>query len=122
MNNGDILLNLKQDYQKSLAKIIIYTIKNLEFHVGINRLSEILTGSKNAFIIKHELDKIPTYSLLQYFKKDNIRIIIEDLLELKLIEIGYVFSYTELPVLRVNENGNLFLNKSENVTKDYPKC
>lgn len=116
MNDVDILLSIKQDYQKSLAKIIIYTIKNLEFPVGINKLSEILSGSKKSFIINYELDKMPTYSLLQYFKKDNIRIIIEELLQRELIEIGYVLSYIKLPVLRVSQNGNLLLDASMDIT------
>ena len=116
MNNGDILLSIKQDYQKSLSRIIIYTIKNLEFPVGINMLSEILSGSKKAFIISYELDKMPTYSLLQYFKKENIRIIIEELLQWELIEIGYVLSYINLPVLRVSSNGDLLLEDSIDIT------
>jgi len=113
---------LMQDYQKSIAKIIGYTLEVLDFPLGINKLSKVLSGSQSSFIIKYELDKIPTYSLLQALKMDNIKIIIEELIKKELIEIGYVFKFTELPVLRLAPMGRQLLNDSIDIKFSFMKA
>lgn len=49
-NNDELFAQAVNEYEKSIVKILLLCVDNLEFGLGINKLVQILKGSQTKFI------------------------------------------------------------------------
>ena len=75
-NNDELIAQTICEYEKSIAKIILLCVDNLEFGLGVNKLVQILKGSQTKFITDYSLQNNKTFSLLKQFSKKDIEYII----------------------------------------------
>lgn len=68
-NNDELIAQTICAYEKSIAKIILLCVDNLEFGLGVNKLVQILKGSQTKFITDYSLQNNKTFSLLKQFSK-----------------------------------------------------
>lgn len=68
-NNDELIAQTICEYEKSIAKIILLCVDNLEFGLGVNKLVQILKGSQTKFITDYSLQNNKTFSLLKQFSK-----------------------------------------------------
>lgn len=99
---------LVKDYETATCKIILCCIAGLPFPLGIKKTISVLRGSKSAFVAKHKLHRLPMYSVLVTFARENLRSVIDTLVEVGLLEIGFVSEYN-MPILKVTTKGRDFI-------------
>jgi ATP-dependent DNA helicase RecQ len=97
-----------QDYENAVCRVILSCVAGLPFPLGIRKTIAVLRGSKSAFVAKHRLHRLPTYSVLVNFSRGNLRIVIENLVEAGLLEIRFISEY-RMPVLRITAEGQDFI-------------
>jgi len=98
-----------QDYEISLARIVLYGILELPNSFGIQKVSGFLRGSKSSFVIDNELYLLDMYGVLPNFNANYLKAIINKLLENGLLTIEMVSDYGNLPTLKVTSKGENFL-------------
>lgn len=54
-NNDELIAQVVSEYEKSIVKILLLCVDNLEFGLGINKLVQILKGSQTKFITDFSL-------------------------------------------------------------------
>jgi ATP-dependent DNA helicase RecQ len=97
-NYDEVMAQVISDYETSIVKIILLCVDNLEFGVGQNKLIQILKGTQTRFITEYSIQKNKAYSLLKQFSKEDIKYIIELLVEMDYLRkkdvkngMGYVY-------------------------------
>lgn len=91
------------------AQKIISCIGRTGERFGVNMIVGILSGSKNQNILKWNLDKVTTYSLMKEYKQKEIRAIID-----LLIGDGYIEVLKgEFPTLKLTKKAYSFIKKRE---------
>lgn len=53
--NDELIAQAVSEYEKSIVKILLLCVNNLEFGLGINKLVQILKGSQTKFITDFSL-------------------------------------------------------------------
>jgi len=106
---NETIEKLIQDYERAVCKIILYCVTELPFSLGINKTISVLKGSKSTFIINHNLHNLATYSAFQTFTGEQLRTIIEALVQAELIEVEFVSKYKNMPVLKITTKGRDFI-------------
>lgn len=74
-----MMVHAIEEYEFSIAKIILLCIKNLEFGLGANKLAQILVGTQTKLITDHELQNNPAYSLLKQYSQKDVKSVMEAL-------------------------------------------
>lgn len=115
MDNQKFIQNIIADYESAIAKIILYSLTELPFPLGIKKSVSVLKGTKSTFAIKHKLNELKTFSTLSSFSKDQLIEIIEMLIQAGLIRIENVSDNENMPVLKITELGNDHLIQKENI-------
>ena len=100
-----------EEYESSIAKIIILCIKHLEFGLGANKLAQILVGTQTKFITDYELQNNPAYSLLKQYSQKDVRSVIEALVDFGYLERVKVSFNIE--VLDLTSKASLFFQGKE---------
>ena len=72
-----LLFKAISDYEKSIATIILLCIQNLDFELGIQKLTQILTGKQTKFITDYGLNNNPAFSLLKQYSRKEVKEVIE---------------------------------------------
>ncbi|WP_319370049.1 DNA helicase RecQ [uncultured Ilyobacter sp.] len=91
------------------AQKIISCIGRTGERFGVNMIVSILSGSKNQNILKWNLDKVTTYSLMKDYKQKEIRAIID-----LLIGDGYIEVLKgEFPTLKLSKKAYSFIRNRE---------
>ena len=72
LNQEALIAKTVGDYEKSIVKIILLCIDNLEFGLGTTKITQILRGSQTKFITDCELQHNVSFSLLKQFSKNDI--------------------------------------------------
>lgn len=103
------LKKLIQDYENTTCRIVLCCVAELPFPLGIKKTTSVLRGSKSAFVAKHKLHRLSTYSVLVTFARGNLRAIIETLVKAGLLKIEFVSEYKNIPVLRMTAKGQDFV-------------
>ena len=64
-NNDELIAQAVNEYEKSIVKILLLCVDNLEFGLGINKLVQILKGSQTKFITDFSLQNNIGFSFFQ---------------------------------------------------------
>ena len=110
-NQADIVAKTIGDYEKSIVKIILLCIDNLEFGLGTAKITQILRGAQTRFIMDYGLQGNVSFSLLKQFSKNEILYILN-----LMTEMGYLnkkdYKYGTAGVLSVGAKGVELLEKN----------
>lgn len=85
-NNDELIAQAINEYEKSIVKILLLCVDNLEFGLGINKLVQILKGSQTKFITDFSLQNNIGFSLLKQFSKNDIEYIINILTQMEYLD------------------------------------
>jgi ATP-dependent DNA helicase RecQ len=83
------------------ALLILGTIQQIKYGVGIVKIAQILKGSKSKEITNSHLDKLPQYGKLSGITIGTIRALVEDLIKGQFVNV----TGGEYPVLRLSHAG-----------------
>ena len=89
-NSDEILAQAIGEYEKSIVKIILLCVDNLEFGLGATKLTQLLKGTQTRFITEYGLQNNKAFSLLKQFSKNDIKFILNMLEELQYLELKEV--------------------------------
>lgn len=106
---------LMNSHESSIARIIIYSINELPFPLGINKLISFLRGSKASFIVKNNLNKLNSYSILSYFSKKRLTRYIKTLEKRGILKSEPVTEFKR-PALFITSDGMDFLSTDKNLS------
>lgn len=73
------------NYETSIAQMVLVSVGELPFSVGVHKLIEVLRGSRSTFILDNNLHQLITYSVFSNFKKDILEHMIHHL-----VDFGYL--------------------------------
>lgn len=99
-----------KDYESTIARVIIYTILNINQELTRSIMIKILTGRQNTYIIDSKLNEFVTYSLFNGNDKIYLEKITQELLTNEYIK-------ENLKILTVTPKGKKFLNSTEKLSK-----
>lgn len=109
----NIMDRLTMDYESAISRIILQCLSEIPIDLGIKRFMLVLKGNKSPFILKYELNKIETYSMLSNFSEEHLRIIIDSITDNGFITSEYISQY-DGSNLKITEKGRVFLNIENN--------
>lgn len=113
--NEHLIQKVISDYEVAITKIILFCLTELPFSLGINKTITVLKGTKSTFVINNHLNQMTTFSVLSSFSKYQLKTIIEILIQTGLIKVENVSDYGNMPVIRITEKGNNYLNGNEDI-------
>lgn len=99
-----------QDYERSLARVVLLCIAEARISLGVSKIVSILKGSKSFFITERNFHHLATYGVLATFSKEAIEAIIAALITERFLEIKMASEYENLPVLQLTPKGKEFLS------------
>lgn len=105
---------LTSDYESALSRIVLMCLNQVPIKLGIKRLMLVLKGKNSSFIFKYDINKLETYGILSNFSEEDLRYLVDVLTERGFIESEYLSQY-EGSTLKCTEEGQEFLNSSENI-------
>ena len=104
--------------ESALIRIILISIKELDFPFGINTTIQILRGSAASKIMKHNLHTLHTYGMLAFIRTKVLKHIINSMIKEKLLIIDQLkeldYQGNPLEVVKVHQNGIEFLDSNIN--------
>ena len=100
-----------KDYESTIARVILYTVFNINLQITRARIIKILTGRQDTYIIDSKLNEFVTYSLFS----GNDKIYLEKIIH-ELITNGYLQENSE-NILTVTPIGEQFLNSNNELPK-----
>lgn len=109
----DLLEQLINAYESLIAKISLYCVRELPFKVDIGKLSEILRGSRSAFILDHDLHRLPTFSVFSNLKKEDLEAMISHLISAGYLELKPNHKNPELKKLQITGRGESFISSGD---------
>jgi superfamily II DNA helicase RecQ len=111
---------LTSDYESAISRMILMCLKQVPVQLGIKRLMLVLKGSSSPFIFKYNINKLETYGILTNFSEEDLRYIIDLLINMGFIESEYLSQY-EGSTLKCTVEGQEFLNGTENISLGFVK-
>ena len=109
----NIMDRLTMDYESAISRIVLQCLSEIPIDLGIKRFMLVLKGNKSPFILKYELNKLETYSMLSNFSEEHLRIIIDSITDNGFIKSEYISQY-DGSNLKITEKGRVFLNIENN--------
>lgn len=101
------------DYEKVVARIILFCVTELSIPLGVKRLIDVLKGNRNSFALNNELNRLNTFSALTSFTRDQISDILDILVEKGLLEVESASNAEEdTPVFRITSKGHHVLSSA----------
>jgi superfamily II DNA helicase RecQ len=120
-NNGNsipIIERLVVDYESAISRIILQSLMEIPIELGIKRFMLILNGKKSPFITKYKLYKRKTYGMLSNYTEEQLRIIIDAIINKSFLKTEYKSEY-EGSYLKLTDKGKLFLNNGKNIEMGF---
>jgi len=96
-----------EEYERSLAQIILQCMSELPFDLGIMRLCDVLRGSRSKMIEEYQLDENSMYGVLSSYHEDRLHSVIDAMKEKRLINVRKLAGYGE--VLFLSTKGQEYL-------------
>lgn len=113
--DNEVIQRVLSDYETAVSRIVLYCLTELPFSLGIKKTIAVLKGTKSTFAIKHELNKLDTFSVLSSFSRDQLTIVIDAMIQSGLLRIEHLPDYENMPVIKLTETGSRFLQDSTGV-------
>lgn len=108
------------DYESALSRMILLGLKQVPVQLGIKRLMLVLKGSSSPFIFKYKINQLETYGILTNFSEEDLRYMVDVLIENGFIESEYLSQY-EGSTLKCTVEGQEFLNGTETINLGFVK-
>jgi ATP-dependent DNA helicase RecQ len=117
MKNPDkkIIEEILSDYQKSVARLVLFCLNEIPEAQGIKKTIDILKGTRSSYLVNHNLVDLASFSSLNGFTRDQLFdildiLIIHGYIELQLIDEDG----EEYMVLVISSKGEEFLKNPAN--------
>ncbi len=108
----DICVSPKEEIDATIiSQKILSAIVRTGQCFGMNYIIDVLHGVKNKKIIERDHDKLSVYGIVDNFSKEDLRIIINQLLSRKMI----IKSGDDYPILKLSPDGKNILKKREEI-------
>jgi superfamily II DNA helicase RecQ len=119
-NPISVMDRLIMDYESAITRIILHCIGEITIDLGVKRFMLVLKGKKSPFIMKYKFDNLKTYAMLSNFTEEQLRIIIDSIIDNGFVKSEYVSDF-EGSNLKLTEKGKIFLNTSDNIEMEFLK-
>jgi superfamily II DNA helicase RecQ len=113
-----VMERLVMDYESAISRIILQCLLEIPIDLGIKRFMLILTGKESPFITKYKLYKLKTYGMLSNYTEEQLRMIIDSIIDKGLLKTEYKSEY-EGSYLNLTDKGKFFLNVGDNIEMGF---
>lgn len=105
-----LIQKILADYEKTIARLVLFSLTERPFPLGMKKTIDLLKGNKSSFAINHELNKLHTFSALPGFTRDQLSDIMDILINNGLISVEKL-EVTDgvFPVLAITPKGTDYL-------------
>ena len=110
----------KSDKSAKIASDIFELVKDLDFHPGRTFLANILIGSRSKQILNQNLQESSYYGVLKHYTADEVRGIIDQLIDGEYLEKMQGDSRFPRPVLYLTEKAKGALKEEEHIDLKLP--
>lgn len=111
--NKLLIANILADYQASVARIVLFSVGEAPFPLGVKKTIDVLKGNRSSFFLNNELHLMQTFSALTGLTRDQLSDIIDVLILQGLIQIQTISEDGEdYTVLQLSKVGQSFLSHS----------
>ncbi len=117
-NSIPVIERLVIDYESAISRIILQCMLEIPIELGIKRFMLILNGKESPFITKYKLYKLKTYGMLFNYTEEQLRIIIDSIIEKGFLKTEYKSEY-EGSYLELTDKGKFFLNVGDNIEMGF---
>lgn len=109
--NRKLVESILSDFEKTVAQLVLYCLKELPFPLGVRRTIDVLKGNRSAFTVNNELDKLYTFSILTGYTRDQLSEIIDALINGGMVDFKtQILEGEPFPVIQINDKGRAFLS------------
>ena len=112
MNQKELIAETVSNYEKNIVKIILLCIDNIEFGLGITKITQILRGAQTKFITDYELQNNVSFSLLKQFSKNDIKYILNLMVETDYLN-AQDYKFGTAGILKVGAKGYALLEEDD---------
>ena len=109
------LSSIIKNYENSVARGILYCVKELPFSLGINKLIDVLKGAKSTFVLEYKLYELETFSLFPNFTKKQLTTVIENMIITDILDVEFISRYDNMPVITVGPIGDEFFSGDKEI-------
>lgn len=110
---------VKQDYEAAVSRLILYSLSELPFSLGMKRFINVLKGTKSSFVIDNQLHQLPTFSIFSAFPAEQLRQIINLFIDNDLINISHASAKQNWPVLSLTPEGEAYLQEKTDLNLQF---
>lgn len=108
--NNKLINSLLSVYEQTIARLILFSMTELPFPLGVKKTIDVLKGNKSSFTINHSLNKLHTFSVLPGYTRDQISDMLDILINNGLIAVEKMqVNEEEYPVLKITARGKGYL-------------
>jgi len=108
--NNKLISSLLSEYEQTIARLILFSMTELPFPLGVKKTIDVLKGNKSSFTINHGLNKLHTFSVLPGYTRDQLSDMLDILINNGLIAVENVSMNDEdYPVLKISDIGKDYM-------------
>jgi ATP-dependent DNA helicase RecQ len=109
-SDRNLILSILADYEETIARLVLFSLKEMPFPLGVKKTIDFLKGNRSSFVINNELNKLFTFSSLPGFTRDQLSDVIDILINQEFIAVEQItVNDEEYPVLKITEKGTTYL-------------
>ena len=109
--DSKLIEKILSDYEQIIAKLVLFSLTERPFPLGMKKTLDVLKGNKSTFAINHELNKLHTFSALPGFTRDQLSDIMDILIHNGLVKVENLEGIEGVfPVVDITPKGMDFLN------------
>ena len=106
----NLIDELLADYEKTIARLILFCHIELPFPLGVKKTIDVLKGNKSNFVVNHSLNKLHTFSVMPGFTRDQVSDMLDILINSGLIMLEIIeVNGEQLHVLKISDKGIEYL-------------
>lgn len=108
--NNKLINSLLSEYEQTVARLVLFSMTELPFPLGVKKTIDVLKGNKSSFTINHGLNKLHTFSVLPGYTRDQLSDMLDILINNGLISVENVtVNDEEYPVLKITVKGKEYM-------------
>ena len=111
--NLPVMDRLVMDYESAITRIILHCLSEIPIDLGIKRFMLVLKGNDSPFIFKYKLDKLNAYAILSNFSEEDLRTILDSIMDNGFIKTEYISQY-DGSNLKLTDKGRKFIDNQNN--------
>lgn len=111
-HNDDLFNKIISSYESSIAKIIIYCVKESSIPLTSEHILHVIKGLKSDFIYNNQINSLHTYSILPNITENQFELIINSLIQKSFLIINEKSNESNIII---TEAGSQFLTDSNNI-------